>query len=176
MSIGFLPKLSWLDGRHLQDIEALAEDEALEAGTVPSFLHSGESADAFVAGAQRLRARGLQATFAIQAGGRFVGLIALARDSNAPGRAELGYWIGPPYRGRGYATAAGARILEHGFRRMCLALVVARCRSDNPASARVLEKLAFRLAGAEPTHDRTGVEIHRYELTGAACRRPTSRA
>ena len=171
MSIGLDIKLFWVNRSHVKDIRALDGDEATPIGATPPLLHPGERALAYVEHVQRLRARGLQATFAIRAADQFVGLIALAREPEAPARAELGYRIGLPYRGRGYATAAVARILEHGFRRMRLAVVVARCQAENPASARVLEKLAFRFIGPEVTHDRAGSGVRRYELTGPEWRR-----
>ena len=63
----------------------------------------------------------------------------------APGDAgvELGYWIGRPYWGQGYATEAARAALSLartlGHRR-----VVASHFEDNPRSGRVLAKLGFR--------------------------------
>ncbi len=57
--------------------------------------------------------------------------------------AELGYWIGKPYWGRGYATEAAAALIEHGFEVDGLAYLTAGHFADNPASARVIEKLGF---------------------------------
>lgn len=59
---------------------------------------------------------------------------------------ELGYWIGRPYWGRGFATEAARALVEHLF-----SLGHARVQSghflDNPASGRVLEKLGFLPTG-----------------------------
>ena len=60
---------------------------------------------------------------------------------------ELGYWLGRPAWGRGYATeAVNAAVAwsDHVWRRRCL---VARCFVDNPASARVLDKAGFLPTG-----------------------------
>jgi ribosomal-protein-alanine N-acetyltransferase len=117
-----------------------------------------QDALAFIERAQRLRARGAQATFAVCESARLLGIVLLARDGTAPDRAELGYWIAPRARGQGHATAAARQLVDHGFRRMGLSLIVARCPSDNPASRRVLEKVGFRFVELEPA------AVRRYEL------------
>lgn len=105
---------------------------------------------------------------------RVLGVVSLAQEPTALDRAELSCWIGRPYRGRGRATAAVARVLAHGFGRMALTLVFARCSSANRASARVLERLAFRLVGLEAARDPAwpaGESVRRYELSREEWRR-----
>lgn len=62
-------------------------------------------------------------------------------------KAELGYWIGVPYWGRGYATEAARAVLAYGFGTLGLERVVARHYARNPASGRVLRKLGMRKEG-----------------------------
>ncbi|MXO66899.1 GNAT family N-acetyltransferase [Altericroceibacterium endophyticum] len=73
-------------------------------------------------------------------------IIGGAGISNETDGANLGYWIDPNWWGRGYASEAGAAMLEIaaslGHRR-----VVARHYPDNPASGRVLEKIGFHATG-----------------------------
>ena len=57
--------------------------------------------------------------------------------------AELGYWIGKPYWGCGYATEAATALIKHAFEVDGLAYLTAGHFADNPASARVIEKLGF---------------------------------
>jgi RimJ/RimL family protein N-acetyltransferase len=60
---------------------------------------------------------------------------------------EVGYWIGRPYWGRGYATEAleaGVIWASRNWRRRAL---VAGHFEDNPASGRVLEKAGFLYTG-----------------------------
>lgn len=64
--------------------------------------------------------------------------IAIERDFN---KGELGYWIGRPYWNNGYGTEAGRRILEYGFKELCLNRIAARHLARNPASGRVMRKL-----------------------------------
>ena len=62
------------------------------------------------------------------------------------GAAELGYWIGRPFWGQGFATEAARAVLQiaHtlGHQRMKAGHFI-----DNPASGRVLRKLGFQPTG-----------------------------
>lgn len=61
--------------------------------------------------------------------------------------AELGYWLGADYWGRGIATRAVRAVTEWAFDTFPLERVQARIFSSNPASARVLEKAGFTREG-----------------------------
>lgn len=69
---------------------------------------------------------------------------------------ELGYWIGEPYWGQGYATEAAWAVVRFAFDRLGTAGLVARYMYDNPASGRVLTKLGFVY-----THDAPGRSLAR---------------
>jgi RimJ/RimL family protein N-acetyltransferase len=56
----------------------------------------------------------------------------------------IGYTMAPDFQGRGYATEAVARMLEHLFAEKGLHRVSAECDTRNDASMRVLEHLGFR--------------------------------
>ena len=75
-------------------------------------------------------------------GAALLGVVSL--EAGATGQAELGYWIGVDYWGRGYATEAASALLDHGFDVLGLRRVNARCLARNPASARVIVRLGFR--------------------------------
>jgi ribosomal-protein-alanine N-acetyltransferase len=59
----------------------------------------------------------------------------------------LGYWIGEPFAGHGYGTAAVRAMLAYAFDELNLHRVEAACVPDNAASRRVLEKAGFELEG-----------------------------
>ena len=59
--------------------------------------------------------------------------------------AEIGYWLGQPYWGRGLATAAVQRVAEYVFAHFDVCRLYAVVFESNPASARVLEKAGFEL-------------------------------
>ena len=73
-----------------------------------------------------------------------VGSCGLGRRPS--GAVELGYWISRPYWGRGYATEAATALIDIA-RTLGLSQLEGSHFVDNPASARVLEKLGFEPLG-----------------------------
>jgi RimJ/RimL family protein N-acetyltransferase len=61
--------------------------------------------------------------------------------------AELGYWIGMPYWGNGYATEAASAVVRYGFERLNLNRIFAHHFKRNPASGRVLQKIGMKHEG-----------------------------
>lgn len=88
-------------------------------------------------------------TRAIQrrADGAVLGIVGLIVE-RAKREAELGYWLGRPYWGRGFATEAVARLIRFGFEERALERIEAGAFADNAASIRVLHKLGFVSTGA----------------------------
>ena len=62
-------------------------------------------------------------------------------------RAEVGYWIGEPYQGRGLATAALRLVIQFGFETLKLNRIEAGHFDHNPASGRVMQKANMRYEG-----------------------------
>lgn len=75
---------------------------------------------------------------------RLVGSCGLGRRFS--GAVELGYWIARPFWGRGIATEAGVALVDIA-RTLGLRQLEASHFIDNPASARVLDKLGFESSG-----------------------------
>jgi RimJ/RimL family protein N-acetyltransferase len=67
-------------------------------------------------------------------------------------RAELGYWMGEAYRGRGLATEAARGMVDLAFGEMHLHRVHAHHFVRNPGSGRVLEKAGFSREGVLREH------------------------
>jgi RimJ/RimL family protein N-acetyltransferase len=61
--------------------------------------------------------------------------------------AELGYWIGVPFWGCGYASEAARGLIDHAFGDLGYEVLTASARVSNPASRRVLEKCGFQWTG-----------------------------
>lgn len=81
-----------------------------------------------------------------RASGTFHGLGALVRMPTADD-IELAYRLARPAWGRGIASEAGAALVDYAFGALGLMRLVAVTYSDNRASQRVLEKLAFTRQG-----------------------------
>lgn len=64
------------------------------------------------------------------------------------GLVEIGYRYRPQAWGRGVATEAAARVLDHGFRDFGFDPIVAVAHPDNGASHRVLEKIGLVRVGS----------------------------
>jgi RimJ/RimL family protein N-acetyltransferase len=80
-------------------------------------------------------------TFVITIGGEVIGACGLEGE-------KLGYWIGVPFWGCGYATEAARGLIDHAFRDLGHMVLTASARISNPASRRVLEKCGFEWTGA----------------------------
>jgi RimJ/RimL family protein N-acetyltransferase len=92
------------------------------------------------------------ATLAItEADEGLVGAISL-RIELPQRRAELGYWVGAPYWGRGYATEAVRAMLAYGFSNLSLQRIYAHHMVRNPASGRVMAKAGMVHEGTLRRH------------------------
>ncbi|HVZ50750.1 MAG TPA: GNAT family N-acetyltransferase [Pseudolabrys sp.] len=60
---------------------------------------------------------------------------------------ELGYWLGVPYWGKGFATEALHAVIDYAFTDLGHDALQAGARVTNPASRRVLEKCGFQWTG-----------------------------
>lgn len=113
--------------------------------------------EAFVAGQVAERAQDGGIAWTLREGGEFRGMMGLhgiTRMLRAwrVDRAELGYWLAPPFHGRGLATEAGRAVLAFAFGPLGLHKVTVGCITDNVGSRRVIEKLGFRLLGEQRDH------------------------
>jgi len=101
-----------------------------------------------------------------------VGSCGLGR--RASGAVEMGYWIARPFWGRGYATEACFALIDMA-RTLGLTSLEGSHFLDNPASARVLEKLGFEPTGLVAPRiscargQEVAARLMRLQLTGAAC-------
>jgi ribosomal-protein-alanine N-acetyltransferase len=74
------------------------------------------------------------------------------KPEKAHQRAELGYWIGVPYWGNGYATEAAHAMVRYGFETLKLHRIAATHAKQNTASGRILVKLGMRHEGCLRQH------------------------
>jgi RimJ/RimL family protein N-acetyltransferase len=86
--------------------------------------------------------------FAIEVDGAAVGCIALERHGDIERiSAEIGYWLGVAYWGRGIATDAVRAITRYALDGFGLCRVYALPFAHNVASCRVLEKAGYQCEG-----------------------------
>ncbi|MHC5538187.1 GNAT family N-acetyltransferase [Singulisphaera rosea] len=86
--------------------------------------------------------------FAIAVEGSAVGGVGLVlHDDVERHSAEIGYWLGQSYWGRGIATAVVRAMTEWAFTHLDVCRIYAAVFEWNPASARVLEKSGYQFEG-----------------------------
>ncbi|HEX7708287.1 MAG TPA: GNAT family protein, partial [Thermoanaerobaculia bacterium] len=68
------------------------------------------------------------------------------------GIAELGYWVGVPFWGRGYASEAAAEVIRFGFEDCGMHRIYGCHYARNPASGRILEKVGMTREGTFRQH------------------------
>jgi len=78
--------------------------------------------------------------------GNPVGLCGVAILRGAE-EGEIWYLVDPQFWGRGIATEGARQLLDLGFGELALHRIWATCLPENPASARVLEKVGMRKEG-----------------------------
>ena len=66
--------------------------------------------------------------------------------------AELGYWIGVPFWGKGYCTEGAREVVKYGFCNLKLHRIHAGHFSNNPVSGRTLRKLGMKYEGTTRQH------------------------
>jgi RimJ/RimL family protein N-acetyltransferase len=97
--------------------------------------------------------------------GQQIGGIGLRVDEQHQ-HAELGYWIGVPYWGQGYATEAGREMVRYGFEELKLHRIFASHFKHNSKSGNILRKLGMKYEGCQRGHLRKWDEFVDSELYG----------
>ena len=95
-----------------------------------------DAARAFIAS----RGDASELTFGVRDRTGFVGCCGV--ETGEVAGAEIGYWVGAPYRGRGYATEMTRALIRLAFANGCNRVTIGHF-ADNPASARVIAACGF---------------------------------
>ena len=102
----------------------------------------------------------------IEYNGIFVGSVGLSPQAGWRQHcAEIGYWLGEAYWGKGIATRALNMMTEAAFNLHNLKKLYAPVMSPNIASVKVLEKCGYQLEGIlkfEVVKDNQYYDIHRF--------------
>jgi len=123
-------------------IATLANDRRIAENTarIPHPYDAGDARQ-FIDAVNR---RDGEAVFAITLGGTLIGTCGVDPREGGP---EIGYWLGAPYWGQGYATEAIRAVIDFAFDDLDYDELQAGARVTNPASRRVLEKCGFQWTG-----------------------------
>jgi RimJ/RimL family protein N-acetyltransferase len=147
------------------DVEAIAalagERRIAENTTRIPHPYGVADAEQFVATVNK---RDGEACFVIMLGDVLIGACGIEPRADD---VELGYWLSPPYWGRGFATEAVRAVVDYAFGDLQHEALQAGARVSNPASRRVLEKCAFQWTGVRLTRIRainSAAPVDRFRL------------
>jgi [ribosomal protein S5]-alanine N-acetyltransferase len=101
----------------------------------------------------------------LRSDGRQIGGVGLRVDRQHQ-HAELGYWLGVLYWGKGYATEAAAEMMRYGFEVLQIHRICASFFKGNQASGRILKKLGMIHEGCQREHIRKWDQFVDLELYG----------
>ena len=123
----------------IKAIAVLANDRRIAANTarIPH-PYAIEDAEQFIAAVNK---REGEACFVIMLECAPIGVCSVDLREDGP---EVGYWLGVPYWGRGFATEAVRALIDHAFGDLEHETLISGARVNNPASRRVLEKCGFQ--------------------------------
>jgi RimJ/RimL family protein N-acetyltransferase len=145
--LAFPLALRALEMRDAPRVQVLAGEREVAETTaqIPHPYPDGAAQD-WIASQHRSRAEHSYA-ITLSEDGLLIGAIGLRPTAGEHG--HLGYWIGRPYWGRGYATLATQALLAVGFHCLDVEELTAWHLERNAASGRVLEKCGLRLIRSE---------------------------
>jgi RimJ/RimL family protein N-acetyltransferase len=143
-------RLRCLEEKDLDAAAAMLSDwEVAQWLSRPPYPYRRRDGEAFLAAQRAEHAAGRAAAFALAEAASDALVGAMGVEPLGEGIGELGYWLGRPYWGRGYASEAGAALVGRAWRDG-LHGVTAVTDPENLRSRRVLEKLGFRLVAERP--------------------------
>jgi RimJ/RimL family protein N-acetyltransferase len=135
--------------RDAPSIYKYACNRAISRYTFLPYPYTRRNAEEWVITSGERNASGIDVNLGIElpVSGEIIGMISLNNIDHFSRHAELGYWLGKPFWGRGYVREAISLILRHSFRELKLKRVYARVMHPNTVSARLLEKCGFKYEG-----------------------------
>ncbi|HEX2622576.1 MAG TPA: GNAT family protein [Phototrophicaceae bacterium] len=138
--------------RDAPNIQKLAGDFKVARNTLSMpYPYPDGAAESFVAWARDELLAGEAFTFGIILNDELIGCIGLHLQPQHK-HAEMGYWLGVPYWGQGYASEAARTMMEFGFEMLDLNRIYAAHFTRNPASGRVMQKIGMRYEGTLRQH------------------------
>ncbi|MEW6515554.1 MAG: GNAT family N-acetyltransferase [candidate division FCPU426 bacterium] len=136
------------------DVRRLANERDVAAMTyrLPHPYPAG-LAEEWIRGQEPAYREGRETVFALtlRDNGGLIGSMGLMVKAEHE-RAEVGYWLGKPYWGKGFATEALEAVLEYGFGTLGLRRIFGQLFAPNQASARVMEKAGMIYEGRLRQH------------------------
>lgn len=119
-------------------------------------LHAEADEAAFLSGLCTVPPDRRNYTFKILSDGVFCGLIGFVTTDRVNRKTEVGYWLLPPWRGRGIMSRSVAALCLWAFDARAMNRVQIRCAVGNAPSNAIPCRLGFRLEGVERAGEYAG--------------------
>jgi len=153
------------DARRVQ-LLAGAWEVANTTATIPHPYPDGAAEKWIASHAQAFRDGSLVTLAVSLKDGTLVGAVSLTGLGTAHNRAELGYWIGKDYWGKGYCTEAVRALVRFGFERLGLNRVYGQHLVRNIASGRVMANVGLKHEGRLRQHFRRWEDFEDVDFWG----------
>ena len=88
--------------------------------------------------------------FAVEYDGAFCGVAGFRDTDRRESKTEIGYWLIPPFRGRGIMRRCVRALCDYAFGSMGMERVLIKCAVKNQKSAAIPASLGFTMKGIEP--------------------------
>ncbi|MDX2283372.1 MAG: GNAT family protein [Bacteroidia bacterium] len=111
------------------------------------FMQSEAQFQQFILNSRKRHADGQELPCVLVEQGRLAGRIGLYRIDSQHQTAEIGYWLGTAFQGRGIATRACRALAAYAFGGLGLNRIEIRCGTGNLRSQAVPERLGFAREG-----------------------------
>lgn len=85
-----------------------------------------------------------------------IGMVGLENINQDAKNAEIGYWLGKDYWGKGIMSEAVQLMTAYGFKTLKLKRIYARVFAPNIASSKLLEKIGYKKEGELRKHLKIG--------------------
>ncbi|QNO15713.1 GNAT family N-acetyltransferase [Alkalicella caledoniensis] len=143
-------KLKLLEKHHGKELYDLIENNRsylehwLEFAKV---LNSTSDCERFIVKALNKFSQGFEVHMGIWVEHTLVGAICIINIDKNCKKAELGYYLGEQYQGKGYVTKSLKSVINSLFNERKLNRLEIRCAAENTKSINIAEKLGFSLEG-----------------------------
>jgi len=154
--------LEWLSAVHMAALLPLLADPLVSGPANMAFPFDARQAELYLHSRLRLAAESRAASFVALLEGQPCGGATLHGIRPGGSWAEIGFWVGRPFWGRGLGAEIVALTVETGVLDLGLTRIEARCHDDNVAAHRTLTQLGFARTGKAMTRGTGTIEVFRW--------------
>jgi ribosomal-protein-alanine N-acetyltransferase len=133
-------------------IAAHCNDLIIHEALNTPYPYTNEMAEAYVNDTHAKWEEGTTYNFGIEIDGEIGGMVSIMQINNDHLRAEVGYWLGQPHRGKGLMSRVVNAVVHLGFEKLGLEKIFARTYPDNEISAKVLMRAGLEREGQLKKH------------------------